>query len=64
MLKWLLTLFIALVVLSLATPWLGRLGLGRLPGDLRFLARGRTFYVPFTTTALLSALVWLIGRIL
>ena len=59
-----LTLFIALVVLSIATPWLGRLGLGRLPGDLRISARGRTLYVPFTTTLLLSALVWLIGRIL
>ncbi len=64
MLKWLLTLFIALIVLSIATPWLGRLGLGRLPGDLRIPARGRTFYVPFTTTVLLSTLVWLIGRIL
>jgi hypothetical protein len=64
MLKWLVTLFIALVVLSLASPWLGRLGLGRLPGDLRIPARGRILYVPFTTTVLLSLLVWLIGRVL
>jgi hypothetical protein len=64
MLKWMVTLFIALVVLSLSTPWLGRFGLGRLPGDLRIPARGRILYVPFTTTVVLSLVVWLIGRII
>jgi len=64
MLKWMITLFIALLILSAATPWLGRFGLGRLPGDLRIPARGRILYVPFTTTVVLSLLVWLIGRII
>ncbi len=38
MLKWLVTLIAALLVLGLLTPWLNRLGLGRLPGDVRLRA--------------------------
>ena len=64
MLKWLLTLFVALTVLSAATPWLARLRIGRLPGDLRIPLRGRVYSIPFASTVLLSALVYLIGRLL
>jgi hypothetical protein len=61
--KWLLTLLIVLIILAALTPWLGRYGLGRLPGDFRFAARGRLYYVPFGSTVALSMLVWLIGKI-
>ena len=74
MLKWLLTLFVVLVILAAATPLLGRLfgekfstgkfSLGNLPGDFRVAVRGRLYYVPFASTVLLSLLVWLIGKIL
>ena len=64
MLKWLLALLIVLVILTAATPWLRRFGLGRLPGDLRVAVRGRIYYVPFASTVLLSLLVWLVGKIL
>jgi hypothetical protein len=63
MLKWLFTLLIVLVILAAATPWLGRLGIGRLPGDLRIPVRGRVYYVPFATTVLLSLLLWLLGKL-
>jgi len=63
-LKWLLTLFVALVVLSAVQPWFSRLGLGRLPGDLKVPLRGRTYYIPFASTVVLSLLVYLIGRLL
>jgi hypothetical protein len=63
-LKWLLTLFIALAVLSAVQPWFARLGLGRLPGDLKVALRGRTYYIPFASTVVLSLLVYLIGRLL
>jgi hypothetical protein len=62
MFKWLLTILIALAVLALATPWLERLGVGRLPGDLRFTARGRVWSLPIASTLLFCALAWLIGR--
>ncbi|MFZ1909113.1 MAG: DUF2905 domain-containing protein [Burkholderiales bacterium] len=64
MLKWLLTLFIALAVLSAVQPWFSRLGIGRLPGDLRIPLRGRIYYIPFASTVVLSLAVYLIGRLL
>lgn len=64
MIKWLLTILIALAVLALATPWLQRLGIGRLPGDLKFTARGRVWFLPIASTLLFSALAWLVGRLL
>ncbi len=64
MLKWLLTVFLALAVFGLANPWLARLGLGRLPGDLRLRVGGRELYLPFASTVVLSALAMLIGRLI
>jgi hypothetical protein len=51
-----------IAVLGLLSPSLGRLGLGRLPGDVRVRWRGREYYAPFTTTILLSALLTLLAR--
>lgn len=63
MLKWLITLIAALLVLGLLTPWLSRMGLGQLPGDLR-VKRGRgTFYFPFTSVILLSLALTLLAHI-
>lgn len=62
MLKWLITLVIASVVLSIATPWLSRYGLGRLPGDITVRWRGRSYYIPITTTVLLSLALTLLSR--
>ena len=64
MLKWLLALLVVLVILAAATPWLRRAGIGRLPGDFRVMLRGRTYYVPFASTVLLSLLVWALGRLI
>jgi Protein of unknown function (DUF2905) len=64
MIKWLVTVFLALVVLALATPWLERLGVGRLPGDLRFSARGRVYFLPIASTLLFCLVAWLIGRVI
>jgi hypothetical protein len=64
MVKWLLTTIIALVLLSGLMPLLARFGLGKLPGDITLNVRGRTFYVPVTTTIVLSLLLALIARLL
>ena len=64
MLKWLLTLLAALVVLTLLSPWLRKYGLGRLPGDITVRHRGQDYYLPFTTTILLSLALTLIARLL
>ncbi len=64
MLKWLITLVIALVVLTAMSPWLSRYGLGRLPGDVVVRFRGRDRYLPFTSTILMSLALALITRFL
>lgn len=64
MLKWLITLVVAIAVLSLFPPRLGRYTLGRLPGDVTLRRNGREYYLPFTTTILLSLALTLIARIL
>jgi hypothetical protein len=53
-LKWLLTTALALVVLTAVSPLFARYGLGRLPGDVTVRWRGRDWYLPFTTTILMS----------
>src|SRR5437870_12543951 len=64
MLKWLLTVLVVLVILAAVAPWFGRLGLGRLPGELRIPVRGRMYYVPFASTVLLSLLAWALAKLL
>ena len=62
MLKWLLTLILALIVLTLCTPWLRKYGVGRLPGDITLRHKGRDYYLPFTTTIVLSLALTLLAR--
>jgi hypothetical protein len=63
MLKWIVTLLVALVVLTALSPWLGRLGLGRLPGDVSVRVKGRDYALPFTTTVLLSLALMLLAQL-
>ena len=60
MLKWLLTLVIALLVMGALTPWLRRLGFGRLPGDITVERNGRQYAFPIGSTIMLSLLASLI----
>ena len=64
MLKWVLVLVVALIVLTALAPWLSRFGLGSLPGDLTVRYKGRLYYLPLTSTVLLSLLLTLITRAL
>ncbi|KDP85093.1 DUF2905 domain-containing protein [Cupriavidus basilensis] len=64
MLRWTFTIFLAVIVLSAALPWLQKLGLGRLPGDLRFRLFGREIVLPFASTILLSMVALLVGKLL
>jgi uncharacterized membrane protein len=64
MLKWVLILIVALVVLTVLAPWLSKYGLGRLPGDLTVRYKGKLYYLPFTSTILLSLALTLLMRFL
>jgi Protein of unknown function (DUF2905) len=58
--RFLITLGIVLVVAGLAWPFLAKLGLGRLPGDIHIQREGFSFYFPITTGLLISAAISLI----
>jgi hypothetical protein len=64
MIRWVLTIFVSLVVLSAFLPWLEKLGLGRLPGDIRFSFFGRNIFLPFASTVLLTVVIFLAARLL
>ena len=59
---------IVLVVAGLAWPFLSRLGLGSLPGDIAIRGeQGGGFYFPIVTciviSAVLSLVFWLAGKL-
>lgn len=54
MLRWLIVTFLALIIFSGLQPWLQKLGFGKLPGDFRFRLLGREWFIPVTSTLLLS----------
>ena len=62
MFRWLIIIFLVLMVFSSALPWLEKLGIGRLPGDVRFRLFGREIFLPFASTVLISVVVFSIGR--
>ena len=59
-----LVIFLALVLISWFTPLLHKLGFGKLPGDLRFRLLGREWFLPITTTIVLSMLASLVSHLL
>jgi Protein of unknown function (DUF2905) len=62
--KWIIATVLALLLFSGLSSFLGRYGLGRLPGDFRFRVRGRAVSIPLTSTLLLSAIVALLVKVL
>jgi hypothetical protein len=66
MAKWLIILGVALILTGLAWPWLSRLGLGHLLGDIYVERKGFSFYLPITSSIVvslvLSLLLWIFRR--
>ena len=62
----LISLGLLIALAGVLWPWITKLGLGRLPGDLRIDKPGFTFYAPFTTmiilSVVLSLILWLLRR--
>ena len=57
---------LVLVAAGLLWPFLSKLGLGRLPGDIVIERENFTFYWPRATSLLISVMLslifWLLGR--
>ena len=66
MARWLIIVGIALFIAGLSWPWLAKLGLGRLPGDIHIVREGYSFYFPITTglivSIVLSVILWLLRK--
>jgi len=62
--RWVFAIFLVLFIFSALLPWLEKLGIGRLPGDVRFKLFGHVFCLPFASTILISMAVLLIARFL
>ncbi|HEX5285785.1 MAG TPA: DUF2905 domain-containing protein, partial [Polaromonas sp.] len=59
-----IVIFLALVFISWFSPLLQKFGFGKLPGDLRFRLFGREWFIPVTTTILLSFAASLISKVI
>jgi hypothetical protein len=62
MLRWLLITFLALLLLNGLAPWMRKLGLGRVPGDMSFKWLGRDWFIPLGSSVLLSLLAAVLAR--
>jgi Protein of unknown function (DUF2905) len=55
-----------LILIGIAWPWLSKLPLGRLPGDILVNRPGMKFFFPLTTmiiiSIVLSLLLWLFRK--
>jgi hypothetical protein len=62
----LITLGLVILAIGLLWPYLSRLGLGRLPGDIVIERENMTFYFPLMTcllvSLLLSLVLWVANR--
>lgn len=62
--RWLLVFLLACLLFNVLQGWLAKVGLGRLPGDFRFRAGGREWFVPLTSSVVLTVLASLIGLLI
>ena len=66
MARFLILLGLVILAVGLLWPFLSRLGLGRLPGDIVIERDNFTFYFPLATCILISVLLslvfWLFNR--
>ena len=62
----LITVGLLIALIGLLWPWIAKLGLGRLPGDLIIDKPGFKLFAPFTTmiviSVVLSLIIWLLRR--
>ena len=64
MIRWLIVIFLALLLINGMTPLLQKLGVGKLPGDFRFKLFGRQWFLPIGSTVVLSLVAALISKVI
>lgn len=62
----LIAIGVLILLAGIAWPWLSRLPLGRLPGDIHVEREGWSFHFPLTTSIIaslvLTLIVWLLRK--
>jgi hypothetical protein len=53
----LIAIGVVILLLGLLWPWLSKLGLGRLPGDIRIETENSVFYFPLMTCIIISVVL-------
>ena len=64
MIRWIVVIFLALMLINWFSPLLQRMGFGKLLGDFRFKLFGREWFIPLTTTIILSLLAGVISKLI
>jgi hypothetical protein len=59
--RWLLVFLLACLLFNVLQGWMAKIGLGKLPGDFQFRAGGREWFVPLTSSIVLTVLMALVG---
>ena len=62
MFRWLIVIFLALLLLNGFSALLRKIGLGRLPGDFELTIFGKKIWLPIATTVVLSLLAGAVAR--
>lgn len=64
--RWLIFFGVIIIVIGVLWPWIGKFGLGRLPGDIVIERENFRLYVPITTALIISVVLnlvlWLLNR--
>ncbi|MBX6369631.1 MAG: DUF2905 domain-containing protein [Rhodospirillales bacterium] len=64
--RWLIVFGVVLIALGLLWPFIDKLGLGRLPGDIVIERENFRLYFPIVTSlvvsVVLSLILWLLNR--
>lgn len=60
--KTLIVLGIVLLAAGLLWPWLGKLPIGRLPGDIVIDRPNLKIYIPITTMIIISIIITILAR--
>ena len=64
--RFLIILGLTIALIGVLWPFISKLGLGRLPGDIVIEREGMRFYFPIVTSllvsAVLTAVLWLLNR--
>ncbi len=64
MIRWVVVIFLFLTIFNALLPWIFiKIGVGRIPGDIRLKLDRRALILPFGSTVLWSAVAFLIAEL-